>query len=317
MLTDDDVVRDRRLLCAANLTYDIMHAHERSDCRTDRDNFDLQMSGLHTYQGFISGFEFADAGLIGVTDFEILLAFRGTQPLNLSTKHDLVESISDWIHDFDADLVRDRKIDLADWTTIPGRIHRGFLLSMKGHAKKPGLWTQMKPALRALIERHPGKPVCITGHSKGGALAHLAAMQCAALFKSDEIYVCTFAAPRVGDKAFAEAYAQRITHSYRYEYHFDVVPLLPPSHSFYEAIASHAAAKLFTMPVRGYSVVGKKKVVAEIEGAAHSHPPLINCLTKMLKGEGRQILEYHSSRIGHHYANAVGLLNAPANENEL
>ncbi len=309
---DDDRSRDRRLLCAANLTYDIPHPHAPQGLpHHDAAHlaFYRDISGLAEGQSFISGWEYADAALLGVNDDEIILAFRGTLPLNLHDEADLVEALADWIHDFDADLVADPAGDVPGWRTLPGRVHKGFLTSLKGHGKWPGLWEQIAPALDRLIALHPEKPLCITGHSKGGALAHLAAMQCVERVDPQAIYVCTFAAPRVGDARFAEAYAALITHSYRYEYYFDVVPLLPPAHGFYEAIASHAAAKLFTMPVRGYAHVGQARAVADTDG--HAHPPLMNCLAKMVKGEGRLIAEYHSSRIGLHYANALGLAVPP------
>jgi hypothetical protein len=313
MLTDDDKARDRRLLCAANLSYDIAHPHlvrERSDREKRSSEFYRAGCGLKTFQSFISGWEFADAALLGVNDNEIILAFRGTQPLNWSDEGDFVDTLADWIHDFDADLVEDRTAGPADWILMPGHIHRGFLISLKGHAKHTGLWPQIKPALQALIERFPSLPICITGHSKGGALSHLAAMQCATLVDPDQIYVCTFAAPRVGDHLFAEAYAQSLLHSYRYEYHLDVVPLLPPSHGFYASIAHHPAAHLFTMPERGYAPVGAARAVADLDAPAHTHTPVLNCLARVVKGEGRLVIEYHSSFVGHHYAQAVGLDDA-------
>ena len=313
MVTDDDKARDRRLLCAANLSYDIAHPHlvrQRSEDEKRSSEFYRAGSGLRTFQSFISGWEFADAALLGVNDDEIVLAFRGTQPLDWSDEADFLETLADWIHDFDADLVEDRIAGPADWIAMPGHIHRGFLISLKGHATHAGLWTQIKPALAALIARFPGKPVCITGHSKGGALAHLAAMQCPALIDRDDIYVCTFAAPRVGDHVFAEAYTQSVRRSYRYEYHLDVVPLLPPSHGFYAAIAHHPAARLFTMPERGYAAVGAARAVADLEAYAHTHTPMLNCLARVAKGEGRLVMEYHSSLLGHHYARAVGLDDA-------
>ena len=337
---DDDRARDRRLLCAANLTYDICHPRP-GPAAPHHDPAHLafyrETSGLADYRTFTSGWEYADAALLGVNDDEIVLAFRGTQPIDLHDEADFVEALADWIHDFDADLVVDQAGGLAGWRPVAGRVHRGFLTSLKGHGRWPGLWAQIAPALDDLIAHHPAKPVCITGHSKGGALAHLAALQCVGRVDPQAIYVCTFAAPRVGDAAFAEAYEARIAHSYRYEYHFDVVPLLPPAHGFYETIASHAAAallvvphrggaqmvetrppesrlaaRLCAMPVRGYAHVGKVRTVADGETDAHAHPPLMNCLTKMIKGEGRLIVEYHSSQIGLHYANAVGLAVPPA-----
>jgi hypothetical protein len=118
-----------------------------------------------------------------------VLAFRGTLTEGLAAE-------SDWINDFHADLVTDPR--------FPGKVHGGFLKSIDA------LW----PFISDIIPRY------ITGHSKGGALALLAGW----LFQVFEPTVITFAAPRVGNSAFARSYSM----AFRYENPKDIVPKLPP-----------------------------------------------------------------------------------------
>ena len=78
-----------------------------------------------------------------------------------------------------------------------------------------------------------GKPVYFTGHSKGGALANLAAARWASenAGKTPPI-VTTFAAAKPGDAHFQAAYDKLVPHSLRYEYQDDIVPHLPPGVEF-------------------------------------------------------------------------------------
>lgn len=93
---------------------------------------------------------------------EAILAFRGTQPPTLIFQDpakffDVV--VDDWLNDADAALVSG-----AD---LPGKVHKGFLESLDT------LW---KDLFEYLNESHDkNKPLYITGHSKGGGLAFLAA----------------------------------------------------------------------------------------------------------------------------------------------
>ncbi|HLX81862.1 MAG TPA: hypothetical protein VKS43_14880, partial [Burkholderiales bacterium] len=75
------------------------------------------------------------------------------------------------------------------------------------------------------------KALYITGHSKGGAVANLAAARFS-LTEGMSPHVCTFAAAHPGDESFAKAYDKAVIDSTRYEYADDIVPHLPPSPAF-------------------------------------------------------------------------------------
>ncbi len=165
--------------------------------------------------GFVGGPDNIDAGLVGEILEGNVIAFRGTLPpdnLNFQT-------FLDWLNDLDALLVPDPQ-------GLPGKVHQGF------RDARDAIWGPIVQALTA----KPAKPVFIVGHSKGGAVADLAAARLHKERPATQIAVCTFAAARPGDPQFASSYNSAIGHSDRYEYHDDIVPFLPPSDELYDLI---------------------------------------------------------------------------------
>ena len=68
----------------------------------------------------------------------------------------------------------------------------------------------------------------VTGHSLGGALAKLCAVDLQYNFSPDvSLEVYTFGAPRIGNKAFAESYNRRVPNTWRFVNGNDVVCGLP------------------------------------------------------------------------------------------
>ncbi len=155
------------------------------------------------------GVQKIDAVLVGETATEIIVAYRGTEPPD---SPDREQMILDWINNF--------LIVLVNAPGIPGSVHYGF-----SHATDE-LWSQTLAAVQAL----PPKPLYVTGHSKGGAMANIAAVKFVDAHLSP--YVCTFEAARCGDPAFAAGFASAVTHATRYEFQDDIVPWLPPSDAF-------------------------------------------------------------------------------------
>jgi hypothetical protein len=149
------------------------------------------------------------------TNNEAILAFRGTQPPTLifqDPEKFFQVVVEDWLNDANAALVSG-----AD---LPGKVHRGFLASLDT------LWPDLIEFLKGNHDKT--KPLCITGHSKGGGLAYLAAYR---LLKNgfDPSAIFTFAAPRVGDAGFAALFDDKLKpRTWRIEYRDDVVPHVPP-----------------------------------------------------------------------------------------
>jgi triacylglycerol lipase len=140
-------------------------------------------------------------GTIIESDHNIIIAFRGTI------------SKADTISDFIASQMS------FPWVLKAGKTHRGFT-NIYSSARQQ--------IITALRQCSPDKKLLITGHSLGGALATLCALDiaCNTIFTTP--YVYTFAAPRVGDPIFAAFYNQKIIHNHRIVIDHDLIPYVPP-----------------------------------------------------------------------------------------
>jgi hypothetical protein len=179
-----------------------------------------------------------DGALVGVTATEILVAFRGTLPFEKTDWNGFVEILHDWANDADASL---RPVSYST-----GFVHTGFAKSLDA------LWTSVLAAVAA--QTATGLPIIVTGHSKGGALATLAALR---LFKNgitpSEVY--TFGSPRTGNTAFANDYEANITQHWRFEHSDDIVPHVPPSATVLRFIETFDP-RLTDLSAHGYDPVG-------------------------------------------------------------
>jgi triacylglycerol lipase len=133
-------------------------------------------------------------GFVGMLDKVCLLTFRGTQ------------SIGNCLTDADT--------RLALHSPYPGRVHAGFADAVE----------QVWPEVRRILGT-PSRtaPLWVTGHSLGGAMATLASVRLASEgYKVRAVY--TYGSPRVGDRAFHDAYSLA---NYRFVNDNDLVPHLP------------------------------------------------------------------------------------------
>jgi hypothetical protein len=82
-------------------------------------------------------------------------------------------------------------------------------------------------ALATLPFPQPASSLTICGHSLGGALVTLLALDVAAntIFQNPTVY--TYASPRTGDPLFASTYNQVVKNSFRIANRLDLVPKLP------------------------------------------------------------------------------------------
>lgn len=73
------------------------------------------------------------------------------------------------------------------------------------------------------------KPLLVTGHSLGGALATLFTLDSlhSTAFTNSSLY--TFGAPKVGNKLFKKLFNDVVNTSFRFVNLYDIVPLLPPT----------------------------------------------------------------------------------------
>lgn len=140
-------------------------------------------------------------GFIWHSPEEIIIAFRGTS------------SASNWIADA---IATQQKFK---WAKDAGSTHKGFT-GIYASARR-----QLYSALRRLLE---DKPLYLTGHSLGAALATLCAMDIAVNTNRVPI-LFTFGSPRVGDPDFVQAFSQHVPNSYRIHNEFDAVTHIPPT----------------------------------------------------------------------------------------
>jgi pimeloyl-ACP methyl ester carboxylesterase len=114
---------------------------------------------------------------------------------------------------------------------VPGKVHTGF------YDATSAIIAAVANEVRRL---DPGgtKPVHVTGHSLGGAMASIGAwiLQGAPYHIAVE-QVVTFASPKPGDSAFKAAYEAVFPNQIRYENYDDLVPLLPPADDLIRAMA--------------------------------------------------------------------------------
>jgi hypothetical protein len=142
---------------------------------------------------------------------EVVIAIRGT------------EGILEWIHD-------------AEFLQVPcpflagaGHTEDGFTAmyeSLRTGAQS-GSPTVVN-ALATLSFPNPVSSVTICGHSLGGALATLLALDVAANTVFSDSAVYSYGSPRTGDSLFASTYDQVVKNSYRIANRLDIVPTLPP-----------------------------------------------------------------------------------------
>ena len=121
-----------------------------------------------------------------------------------------------------------------------GFVHAGYLRMMRRQISKLLLDT--------VSSFDPTVPCYVTGHSLGGAVATLAAMEIALNLPQirPQLQLYTYASPRVGDREFAQAHSQLIPNSYRVVNLSDSVPLVPPiaiENNFLRANYAHIGQK--------------------------------------------------------------------------
>ncbi|NOV02494.1 lipase family protein [Paenibacillus planticolens] len=140
-------------------------------------------------------------GFIAESDRQIVIVFRGTY------------GASDWISDA-----------IARQTVFPyakdgGLVHKGFL-DIYNSARKQIMAVTAKLSAR--------KTLYLSGHSLGGSLASLCAVDLAANTKFNEPSIYTYASPRVGNPDFASLFNRITGPRYRIYNTNDIVPELPP-----------------------------------------------------------------------------------------
>jgi hypothetical protein len=154
---------------------------------------------------------------VGENDNAIVLAFRGTEsPTTL-------DGLKDWLLTDAVNLLIVPEGQIGTEFAAAGvgaRFHLGFMTALAS------IWGPTAEAVDKAVQKKE-RPLWITGHSLGGALAQLAAWRFHRQFV--EVHqVMTFGAPMVGNRTATEAFDREFPGKiFRYVNSPDMVPALP------------------------------------------------------------------------------------------
>lgn len=159
-------------------------------------------------------------GIVASSATEIVIAIRGTG--------DAVE----WVLDFE--------FTLTPFPLGQSKVETGFysILSSMQFVDLNGTPFDLAGYLVKALTANPNLSLIIEGHSLGGALVSMLAVQLsqnATLKKA--MSVITLASPAPGDPAFASFYNQNVPATYRIWNPWDLVPHAPPSWLGFEQVA--------------------------------------------------------------------------------
>jgi hypothetical protein len=154
---------------------------------------------------------------LGENDRSVVVAFRGSE------SPDSLDGFKDWlVTNANNFLILPEGRIGTDFAAagVGARFHKGFLEALAD------VWEPLYAAVDTALKAKD-RPLWVTGHSLGGALALLAAWRFQQQFLQVH-EVCTFGAPMVGNEAAAEAFKRELPgRIFRYVDVMDVVPKLP------------------------------------------------------------------------------------------
>jgi predicted lipase len=144
-------------------------------------------------------------GLFGVAyDNTLVVAFRGTEETKLA----------DWL----TDLKFSQEIFPYGDASHTIKVHSGFLKAYKS----------VRDAVLEEARKTKYKRIICTGHSLGGAVANLYAVDISFRVLTVDILCYTYGSPKPGNEDFGKLYDKRIPNTFRIVNGSDGVPKLPP-----------------------------------------------------------------------------------------
>ena len=232
-----------------------------------------------------------NACMIGKTASEIIIAFRGTLPPAWT-----LDAILDWIQDIFMS-------DTVSHPNITGKVHDGFLKALMSLAAN--IYTVVKT-----LDASGSMPIYVTGHSKGGGMAPIAAMFFKNAFHMNITQTVTFAGPKPGNGDFCNAYNSMFPNDIRYENYLDIVPLLPPSNEFIKDLLlipflpTMLRNLLHKALSWDYETVGTLRYIDD-KGQVSPPPPMIVRIGEIMKdlvtGHVSEIADAHHASCGFRY----------------
>lgn len=178
---------------------------------------DVNTIMTRTNKGVLSGFvptyqftgHYDQVGYVGYTPSQasIYIVFRGSSDLE------------NWVANVDIIKVDYPYCDKCE-------VHKGF------YKAAMEVFPDLFNAVQSLRKQFPSYKVVVTGHSLGGALATLTAMEYLQNDPSASILLYNYGSPRVGNTQFAEWYSANMKVRARVTHHKDIVPHIPTSKRF-------------------------------------------------------------------------------------
>jgi len=123
-----------------------------------------------------------------------------------------------------ADWITDLKFVLSAYPFVPAgappvKVHYGFIQA----------YSSVRDAILKMVRDSSQRKVLVTGHSLGGALAVLAALDVRQSVPDKQVSCYTFGSPKVGDPAFADYYSNLVPDTFRIVNDADIIPTIPPA----------------------------------------------------------------------------------------
>lgn len=159
-------------------------------------------------------------GYVGYSDSAntILVSFRGSS------------NIPNWIENLNFEKV-------PYIFCLRCEVHAGFMAAYAAIA------STLTSRVKDILSAHPTASLLTTGHSLGGALAMIAALELKRLYNPSSVEVHSFGAPRIGNANLARHINNKIPNIYRLVHNKDLVPHLPPDLPEFEY--HHSAYEIF------------------------------------------------------------------------
>jgi hypothetical protein len=161
--------------------------------------------------------------LLVASEDRIIVAFRGTVSYkNAQTDWDYAEVVST-----DATQFQPQTVGMTHREKFkamePPRVHQGFIKAYDS------VKTELSILLETLWREQPDRALFLTGHSLGGGLALVAALELKVRYQlpPDSIAVTTWGSPKAGTYSFAKRYERAIPCVKRFVHSGDLVTSLP------------------------------------------------------------------------------------------
>jgi hypothetical protein len=204
----EDALGDPRNATALAQASDLAYLGPDAGAKAYRDEFgmDARLFSVGNTQAWVAG-----------NDDHLLVAFRGTEAPTS------IEGLKDWLLTDAVNLLILPEGRLGTDLVAAGvgaRFHMGFVNALAD------IWGPVQEAVEAELKRKD-RPLWVTGHSLGGALAMLSTWMFNRKFLPvHQVY--TYGAPMIGNSAASEAFDRAFPEKiYRYVNSDDPVPRLP------------------------------------------------------------------------------------------